>query len=176
MVVCQLLLLGFLFSEALYSEDMKVEYRDPPKNATITLARFMCAIFLHVVLTDEIKQGFAMMKFSNNHWWLFDSWSFAYLTGFVQMLTVILTEVVNIAILNTNHSTLDIIMNFMALVVLVEFDNMLFQYGSGDTLIAEALKEKEYAISDNPDVPKRSFEDLLKVRVTTSHFAKLPLY
>ena len=86
----------------------------------------MCAIFLHVILDSEIKQGFAMMKFANNHWWLFTNWIFAYLTGFFQMIIVVSLELINLALLATNDTILDVIMNFTALLILIEFDNILF--------------------------------------------------
>ena len=39
---------------------------------------------------------------------------------------VIATEIVNLAVLSTNHTILDIIMNFLALVVITEFDDFFF--------------------------------------------------
>ena len=83
------------------------------------MVRLMCAIFLHVILNAEIKQGFAMMKFANNHWWLFDSWMIAYVTGFVQMLIVVLLELINILVLAANESVIETIMNFTALNILI---------------------------------------------------------
>ena len=73
-----------------------------PSSMQVVIARLICGVFLHVILTSEVKQGLAIMKFSNNHWWLFDSWSAAFIIGFTQMLIVILLEVVNIIVLATN--------------------------------------------------------------------------
>ena len=42
------------------------------------------------------------------------------------MLVVIAVETVNLAVLTTNHTILDIIMNFLALVVVTEFDDFFF--------------------------------------------------
>ncbi len=42
------------------------------------------------------------------------------------MLIVVLVETVNLAVLATNFTIIDIIMNFLALVVLSEFDNFFF--------------------------------------------------
>lgn len=74
MVIAQVLLLIFLGYETCTSEDMTDAFKTAPNSATIVLARFLCAVFLHIILTNEIKQGFAMMKYANNHWWKFDQW------------------------------------------------------------------------------------------------------
>ena len=51
----------------------------------------------------------------------------AYFVGLVQALIVVLVEIVNLIILQTNHSTLDVIMNFLALVIISEFDDYFFK-------------------------------------------------
>ena len=42
------------------------------------------------------------------------------------MLMVIVVEIVNLAILTTNHTIMDIIMNFLALVIIADFDDFFF--------------------------------------------------
>ena len=84
------------------------------------------------------------MKFANNHWWLFDSWLTAYITGFIQMMSVVLLEFINISLLAANDTILDIIMNFTALVILVDLDNILFSVASGETILAKALQDGEF--------------------------------
>ena len=43
-----------------------------------------------------------------------------------QTVVVIVVEVVNLAVLSTNHTIMDIIMNFLALVIIAEFDDFFF--------------------------------------------------
>ncbi len=74
MVIAQVLLLVFLGYETCTDEEMVEKFKTAPTSASIVLARFLCAVFLHIILTDEIKQGFKMMKYANNHWWKFDAW------------------------------------------------------------------------------------------------------
>jgi len=85
-----------------FTDDMKDDLKATPDNATTVIARFLCAVFLHVILTEDIKQGFNKMKYANNHWWKFRDWFSAYKVGFSQMGVVVLVELVNLAILNTN--------------------------------------------------------------------------
>ena len=142
---------------------MTAAFKQKPDNATTVIARFLCAVFLHITMTDEIRQGFQMMKYANNHWWKFHSWSTAYMVGFSQMIVVVLVEVVNLAILNINQSILDIIMNFMAIVVLAEFDNHFFQTIVKTTVFGKALNDGDY---DGVNL-----KTLLHIEVTTSQCA-----
>lgn len=102
LISAQFLLLSFLVYEACTSDEMTADFKVTPHNATTVIARFLCAVFLHIILTDDIKQGFQKMKYANNHWWKFRDWSSAYKVGFSQMGTVVLIEVINLALLNTN--------------------------------------------------------------------------
>ena len=57
-------------------------------------------------------------------------------------MVVIVVEIVNLAILCTNHTILDIIMNFLALVIITEFDDYFF--GTVEkTLMADMICDKE---------------------------------
>ncbi len=69
--------------ETIMDPEKDAIFRKLPDSGIIVFTRLMCAIFLHIILTSEIKQGFNMMKFANNHWWLFDWWQSAYYIGFM---------------------------------------------------------------------------------------------
>ena len=81
---------------------------------------------LHVTLTNEITQGLNMMKFSVNHPWKFNDYMDGFLVGMAQSFVVISVELVNLAILNTNNTIMDILMNFLALVIISDFDDYFF--------------------------------------------------
>ena len=57
-------------------------------------------------------------------------------------MVVIVVEIVNLAILCTNHTILDIIMNFLALVIIAEFDDYFF-FTVDKTMMAEMISDKE---------------------------------
>ena len=67
-----------------------------------------------------------MMKYALNHWWKFDNWFNAFLISFCQFFICIFVESVNLVILLTNNTVLDIIMNFLAIVIITEFDDFVF--------------------------------------------------
>ena len=82
LVVCQLVLLGLLGSEALMDEGVQANFFMPSDSLQIIMCRFLCAIILHLCLTDEIMQGFACMKYALNHPYKFRRWTDAYLIAF----------------------------------------------------------------------------------------------
>ena len=54
MILCQLLLIWFLGYEAITSAETVEAFKTPASNGSIVLARFLCAIVLHITLADEI--------------------------------------------------------------------------------------------------------------------------
>ena len=104
--------------EALKREDFVEAWLEYPSDMFLVLARFLCAMFLHVSMADEAKQGFNMMKYAMNHMWKFKSWKMAFMIGFVQMCILILVEAVNLIILMTNDTVISLITSFLALVII----------------------------------------------------------
>ena len=51
----------------------------------------------------------------------------AFFVGFSQTFMVIFVEVINLIILTSNYTIMDIIMNFLALVVIADFDDFFAQ-------------------------------------------------
>ncbi len=84
---------------------------------------------------------------------------------------VVLVEIVNIATLATNFTILDIIMNFLAIVVLTEFDNFFFSTVASTTVFGKALKDGDEITL--PKDRKLQLKDLLKIEVTTSKLANM---
>ena len=100
--------------------------KEYPEEAPIVVTRFICAIFLHFYVSSEQTQALNMMNFAQNHTKKFNLWKFAFLIGFMQMIVVYSVELINFAILLTSSTVQDIIMNFLAIVIIVEFDDFLF--------------------------------------------------
>ena len=101
-----------------------------------------------------------MMKYACNHDWKFSNYFIAWLCGFLQVVSVVIVESVNFAALLTNTTILDIIMNFLALVVIADFDNYFFSAVKNDELCDIIVGEKPYD------------EEFLLIQRTTSKDAK----
>ena len=153
MVLTQLLMIWFLGYECVTSDDNKEAFKTPATNGSIVLTRFLCAIVLHVTLTDEITQGLNMMKYSTNHPWKFDSAHEAYFVGFAQAMIVISVETVNLAVLNTNNTIMDILMNFLALVIISDFDDYFFITVKNDKM-AQLVSNGELEMDEGPKKPE----------------------
>lgn len=68
-----------------------------------------------------------MMKYATNHPWKFRSIYPAWLVGFTQFFMVISVEAINLIVLISNETVMDIIMNFLALVIIADFDDYFAQ-------------------------------------------------
>ena len=125
MYLIQVLLAGLVFFEIL--REPAEPWGTLPSSVWIVFARFVCGIVLHVQLSAELYQGLTMMKFAVNHPWKFEDYKVAYAVGFMQMSMVVIVEFVNFVALITNNAVLDVVMNFLALVVIAEFDDYFYE-------------------------------------------------
>jgi len=89
-------------------------------------ARFICATILHLSIVDEINTGIINMKYAVNHPYKFESVFFAWLAGFLQCSSCLLIELANIGVICGTRDTISIVSNFIALVIIAEFDNYVF--------------------------------------------------
>lgn len=121
-----------------------------------------------------------MMKYASNHWWIFRNWKDASLIGFTQMFIVVLVELVNLAVLITQVNILDIIMNFMAIVVISEFDNFFYSTVA-NSVFARAISSGEIQLNE---IAHRNGEAgpgalqldvLFEIEMTSSTFANMRL-
>ena len=170
LVLCQLVLLVLLGSEALTDENVKANFFMPADSLQIVMCRFLCAVILHITLTDEVMQGFACMKYALNHPYKFRRWTDAYAVAFTQLMVVIVVEIVNLAILCTNHTIMDIIMNFLALVIIADFDDYFF-FTVDKEMMAEIIKDDTIELLYGP----RELSKLVLFDRTTSEAARFKL-
>lgn len=93
-----------------------------------------------------------------NHTWKFTNWQQAFLAGFLQTVTVVLVELVNLIAILHQDEIIDLVMDFMALVIISAFGNYFYA----------AVNEHEY----KDIITQRDFENYLIVQTTTSSDAK----
>lgn len=116
-----------------------------PVDLFITFARFICSTILHLSLIDEVSHGLEMMKYSCNHRYKFKVFWIAWLSGFFQALSCLTVEMANIFVLCCANDTIDIVFNFIALAIIADFDNYVFQSMKGEglrELIVERFTKK----------------------------------
>lgn len=66
------------------------------------------------------------MKFCINHSYRFDNWKMAFIAGFLQAVSILVIETVNFIVIMTSDTFLSVVMNFMALAIISEFDNAFY--------------------------------------------------
>lgn len=67
------------------------------------------------------------MKFALNHSFRFDDYTIAFFAGFMQTLSCLFIELINLFVILTSETVLDVVLNFMALAIIAEFDNSFYQ-------------------------------------------------
>ena len=108
-------------------------------------------------LLYELCSGMNNMKFALNHDYRFESPGFAWLAGFMQAFSIFVIETVNFFVILESDNFLTVVMNFMALAIISEFDDAFFS-----DLSLEKLRE----VIDNPD-----FSNLYLITRTSSYTA-----
>ena len=119
---------------------------------------------MHITLGDELKQGFDFMKYAMNHPWKFFNWQRAYRIGLMQMLIVLSLEFVNLSFLLTNYTISDIIKDFLALLIISEFDDYFF-LTVDKTMLGKMIKDGEIEAKEGSKI---SIKELLKIETSTS--------
>lgn len=109
-------------------------------------------------LQDELKTGLTYMKFSLNHHYRFADYRIAFLAGLLQATMILVVESVNFLALLSANTVLDVVMNFMALTIISEFDDTFYNSLGGD-------KGKEVLEED-------CYESIFKITRTTSQDAR----
>lgn len=119
------------------------------------------------------------MKYAMNHPYKFDAWFKAFIVGFAQMFALVSVELVNVVVLLTNPTVMDTIMNFLALVIISDFDDYFFGTIKGDP-IANMVSDGSvcfYKAEEDGEEKEieRSLDDITKIEVTTSQYARFKL-
>ena len=110
-------------------------------DAQTQILRFTCGFVLHIYLSSEILQGFNNIKFSINHPWKFERKLLAFFTGFLQVIVILVIELTNFVLVMTSNSYREIIINFIVLLLISQFDDFFYQTFA-NTEIKKFLKQE----------------------------------
>ena len=130
----------------------------------MVLCRTFLAIIMHILLDVDIKQGLNMMKFASNHTWKFRNWYLAFSIGFVQLSLAIVAEYMAIHIILSVDTYIDAVKDFVALMVVNDFDNYFFSYLNKEDIYKLITQESLQVGSMT-----LSLNDLLRIEITTSY-------
>lgn len=66
------------------------------------------------------------MKFALNHPYLFQDYTIAFISAFLQFFTTIMTEIANVVLILTAVDPINCTLNFIALAIIAEFDTFVY--------------------------------------------------
>lgn len=128
-------------------------------NTPMLFGRFICASILHMSLIDEVSSGLNFMKYSVNHPHKFNHFLMPWSVGFMQFASAIGVETSNIGVLCCALDPINLVFNFIALAIVAEFDNYVF----------ESLKNESIKVL----VEKKFYKRVMVVNHTTSKKCRL---
>ena len=158
LILSQLTMTCFLYAQVFNPQNDGEDntFHQPPPGLTVVLSRWICALFLHISQSDEVEVSFKIMKYSINHPWKFTHWWGAFNVGLFQFCVLVMVEFVSLMVLLLQDSVLDVLMNFLALTIITEFDDYLFQTLYKDP-ISDLIKEGEATFGGK----KRELSDII---------------
>lgn len=107
-------------------------------------------------LQDELRSGLDHMKFALNHDFRFFNYRIAFVSGLMQATMIFVVETVNFICIISSMDILSVVMNFMALAVISEFDDAFYAALGEDDPMKELLSAPE------------NFAPLFRITKTTS--------
>ena len=149
-----------LLSGLSVSEETETDWQLLPLSIPVVATRFTCGIVLHIYLESELVQGFSSMKYALNHPWKFERARLAFFAGFAQAIVVFVIEGVNYILMLTQDQPIDIVLNFLALVFISQFDDFFYQ-----TYADQEFKKVIRDLSGK-------YENFLQIQTTTSFKAR----
>ena len=124
-----------VFALMLISGDFEVEAsRIEMPGIWLVMIRWILAWLVHLILDKDLKQGRMLAKYTLNHPWKFSFWLEGILVASFQFFLALAVEGYSILILLSAWSYLDAVKDFVAVHVINEFDEMIFEYFFDDNV------------------------------------------
>ena len=90
------------------------------------IVKFICTTILHLHLLGELTAALERMKFVLNHGHKFSSPNFAFVNTVTQSFAILIVEVCSLLVILSSTDVLQIVMNFIALAIIADFDNYMY--------------------------------------------------
>lgn len=139
----QLVTLFLLLKELLDSEAIKGA-KNTALKTSISTARVCTGVVLHVVVQPELTQGLQKMKHAVNHPWKFSDYKLAFWAGFLQTSICFIVEIVNFLVILSSEGIIDIVADFLVVLVISDFDNYFYLTNRHDD-VKRLITDDEFA-------------------------------
>lgn len=102
---------------------------------------------MQIKLAQDIANSMNMMKYALNHRWKFEYPVMAILASTLQTLMNMTVVILNYEAILLSDNTMDIVMDFLALVVVSELDDYFYQT-HGDSICKDIIQGREAKYSE----------------------------
>ena len=93
----------------------------------VLITKFICSVILHVTLQPKVDEAIKRFKYVKYHPYKFENITITIIICFMKLFVECGTELVSLAITATYTDSLDIVMNYIALSVISELDEVYFK-------------------------------------------------
>ena len=117
--------------------------------STINYARWICATILHLSIIDQIIGSLQRMKYTLNHTYKFQSPGRAFLCSLLEFFITLAVEIANILIILAQSNPINIVLNFIAIAIIGQFDEYIYvalRNETGKLLVESNISESSLII------------------------------
>ena len=163
--MCQLAVTGLMLFNQVFNPDQIKNLSEFPSSWYLVVARIICALQLHLSLNQKIKCLLDLTKFFCNHSEMFENWSLLFIACLGKGFLLWLVQIVNILLIIGADDVLSVVLNFMVMNAIAEFDSYYFK------LMKTPDRYTQFILEESEDFIKKLFI----IKKTTSKIAKKQL-
>ena len=163
--MCQLVVTVLMLVDTVRKPKEIKDLSEFPSDWPLVVARIICALQLHLSLNQKIKSLLDLTKFFCNHSKMFDKWALLFFACLLKGLLLWLVQIVNILLIICAHDVRTVVLNFMVMNAIAEFDSYYFK------LMKTPDNYTKFILEESEDFIKKLFI----IKKTTSKIAKKQL-
>ena len=124
--VCQMILCLLIFYQLFSGNCSLIAFVTMMQKSVISYARWICATILHLSISDGVVGSLERMKYTLNHTYKFYAPVRAFFITLLEFSITIMVEICNIAIILAQTNPIDIVLNFIAIAIIAQFDEFIY--------------------------------------------------
>ena len=126
-----------------------------------SFCQFIAGMLMQMTINYEAAHGLRLMKYTLNHEWKFKYPYTAFMSGFLQVASTVITATVCYFVIIASPDILELAKDFTALMIIIEFDNYFAMTSSDDITknIIENVKSDDI---------NSLYTDIFTIETTTS--------
>ena len=173
--ICQLILCSLIFIQLFFVECNIIAFHTMMSFVSINYARWICATILHLVDSYGVVGSLERMKYTLNHKYKFYAPNRAFIISFLEFTITTTVEVCNISIILAQTNPINIVLNFIAIEIIAQFDEFVYtalRNESGKLLIEMKIADDVLMIHHTTS-SKCGVDELSDVKDQNVNFRKL---